>query len=131
MEENSEGGHSVGRWRALPAHEERREGEEEEEEVVRDGEEEEEIREGEGEKDSTVQDGSVNSRLLSSQPHPQPASSLWPTGIQSRPPPSSLHLLSSSLALICLLHDVSRTPHPNPIPGAGRSGPSPVPAAQG
>lgn len=48
MEENSESGHSVGRWRALPAHEERREGEEEEEEeVVRDGEEEEEIREGE------------------------------------------------------------------------------------
>lgn len=44
MEENSESGHSGGRWRALPAHEERREGEEE---VVRDGEEEEEeIREG-------------------------------------------------------------------------------------
>lgn len=58
MEESSESGHSGGRWRALPAHKERREGEEE---VVRDGEEEEEIREGEGEKDSTVQDGSVNS----------------------------------------------------------------------
>lgn len=43
MEENSESGHSGGRWRALPAHEERREGEEE---VVRDREEEEEIREG-------------------------------------------------------------------------------------
>lgn len=57
MEESSESGHSGGRWRALPAHKERREGEEE---VVRDGEEEEEIREGEGEKDSTVQDGSVN-----------------------------------------------------------------------
>lgn len=43
MEENSESGHSGGRWRALPAHEERREGEEE---VVRGEEEEEEIREG-------------------------------------------------------------------------------------
>lgn len=43
MEESSESGHSGGRWRALPAHKERREGEEE---VVRDGEEEEEIREG-------------------------------------------------------------------------------------
>lgn len=31
MEENSESGHSGGRWRALPAHEERREGEEAEE----------------------------------------------------------------------------------------------------
>lgn len=58
MEESSESGHSGGRWRALPAHKERREGEEE---VVRDGEEEEEIREGGGEKDSTVQDESVNS----------------------------------------------------------------------
>lgn len=117
MEENSESGHSGGRWRALPAHEERREGEEE---VVRDKEEEEEIREGEEEKDSTVQDGSVNSRLLSSQPHPQPTSSLWPNGIYFLPPPSCLHLLSSSPALICLLYYLSRTLHQNPTPGAGR-----------
>lgn len=55
MEESSESGHSGGRWRALPAHEEWREGEE-----VREGEEKEEIREGKGEKDSTVQDRSVN-----------------------------------------------------------------------
>lgn len=75
---------------------------------------------GEEEKDSTVQDRSVNSRLFSSQPHPQPTSSLWPTGISPLPPPFSLHLLSSSLALICLPCYLSSTPHQTPIPGAGR-----------
>lgn len=117
MEENSESGHSGGRWRALPAHEERREGGEE---VVRDGEEEEEIREGKERKiaqcktDLSAPDCSQASLTRS----------LLPTSGQlassSPPPPSSLHLLSSSLALICLLYYPSRTPHQHPIPGAGR-----------
>lgn len=78
---------------------------------------------GEGEKDSTVQDGSVDSRQLSSQPHPQPPSSLWPLGFWSLPLPSSLHLLSSSLALLCLLHYLSRTADQNPLLGLAGRGP--------
>lgn len=74
-----------------------------------------------GEKDSTVQEGSVNSRRRWSQPRPR---LLLASGQLASRPPSPLlsHLLSSSLALICLLHYLSRTTHRNPIPGVGRAG---------
>lgn len=118
MEENSESGHSGGRWRALPAHTERREGEEV---VVREGEEEEEIREREGEKDSTVQEDLSTPDC--SQPA-SPAASFSPLANWLLSPPSSLPsgLLSSSLALSCLLCCLSRMTHiKTPLPGlAGR-----------